>query len=155
MDDDELWIPETEDDLKRLQTALVYSLADPNIAALAGLVRQLTKSRGEEGFVEVMMAITLVSPRLARVVSDARREVTPISGMAETSTVAPWDARSRELEATEGPYCVYAAWCEWIEAWNDRQSDSFYMDLDSLDKTALFAAFQAAFSDKHSPAVEA
>ena len=67
--------------------------------------------------------------------------------------VMPWGARADELEATEGPYCVYAAWREWIDAWNERQSDNLQLDLDSVDKLALFSAFQSAcFESRYDPA---
>lgn len=28
--------------------------------------------------------------------------------------LAPWSKRAIELEASEGPYCDYAAWLEWF-----------------------------------------
>ena len=54
------------------------------------------------------------------------------------------------LEPIEGPYCVYAAWKEWVEAWNEKQSENMQLDLDSIDKTVLFSAFHAA-TGKHQP----
>lgn len=60
------------------------------------------------------------------------------------SVVMPWSKRAEELEPTEGPYCDYAAWCEWLEAWNSEQSESIQVDLDTLDKTAMYVAFVKA-----------
>lgn len=64
--------------------------------------------------------------------------------------VMPWDARAAELEALHGPYCVYAAWCEWFDAWNERQSEAMQLDVDGLDKTAMFSAFMSACSETQS-----
>ena len=66
------------------------------------------------------------------------------------AVVMPWDARAVELIPIHGPYCVYAAWCEWFEAWNDRQSDNMQLDIDDLNRTALFSAFQTACSETRS-----
>ena len=61
--------------------------------------------------------------------------------------VTPWGVRAQELEPIHGSYCVYAAWLAWIEAWNERQGDNMRIDLDRIDSTALFAAFQSACSE--------
>ncbi len=76
--------------------------------------------------------------------TDAKSDGTAVRDQA---IVMPWDARAKELEDLEGTYCVYAAWEEWIEGWNDRQSDSMRIDLDAIDKIALFSAFMAACSE--------
>jgi len=73
-----------------------------------------------------------------------------LSTFAMGDVVMPWDARAAELEALHGPYCVYAAWCEWFDAWNERQSESMQLDVDGLDKTALFSAFMSACAETRS-----
>jgi len=61
--------------------------------------------------------------------------------------VAPWDARAIELEPIHGPYAVYDAWCEWFDAWNEKRSENMQLDIDDVDKTALFSAFQSAIGE--------
>ena len=61
--------------------------------------------------------------------------------------VMPWDKRAIELEPIEGHYCHYAAWQEWFESWNARQSSALELDIDVSDKVALYAAFCAACSE--------
>lgn len=59
----------------------------------------------------------------------------------------PWAKRAEELEQSEGPYSDYAAFCEWLEAWNARQQPSIQFDTDAVDKTSLYIAFFAACSE--------
>ena len=64
-----------------------------------------------------------------------------------STVVMPWSARAKELEESEGPYCDYAAFCEWLEAWNDQQEPTTQIDIDELDKTSLYVAFFAACAE--------
>ncbi len=58
--------------------------------------------------------------------------------------VTPWDKRAIELEPVEGPYSHYAAWKEWLDTWNERQTVAMTLDLDECDMVSLYAAFSAA-----------
>lgn len=69
------------------------------------------------------------------------------TGRRQNAVVMPWDKRALELEPIEGTYCHYAAWKEWFEAWNARQSSAFLLDLTEVDTVALYAAFCAACSE--------
>lgn len=55
--------------------------------------------------------------------------------------VMPWGKRALELEETEGAYCHYAAWQEWLEERNGRLFRELQVDLDESDTVALYAAF--------------
>ncbi len=48
----------------------------------------------------------------------------------QLSRERPWAARARELEPTEGMWCDYAAWREWI---NDRMDKAVPGGCDFLD----------------------
>lgn len=74
-------------------------------------------------------------------------EETSVDRAPVDAVVMPWDARATELESIHGPYCAYAAWCEWFEAWNERQSENMQLYVDDLDKISLFSAFQSACSE--------
>lgn len=65
--------------------------------------------------------------------------------------VSPWDKRASELEPSEGTYCHYAAWKEWLDAWNARQSSALELDMDVLDMVALYCAFCAAVAESKKP----
>ena len=50
----------------------------------------------------------------------------------------PWSERADELQATEGPYCDFAAWEEWAD-----ERGLFDIDLSSAcDRTELYAAMR-------------
>ena len=53
---------------------------------------------------------------------------------------------SKRTERNGGPYCDYAAWCEWFEAFNEQQPESIQIDTDAIDKTALYLVFCSACS---------
>lgn len=66
---------------------------------------------------------------------------------SDHAVVMPWSKRAEELEQSEGPYCDYGAFCEWLESWNERQEPSSQFDTDAVDKTSLYMAFSAACSE--------
>lgn len=57
--------------------------------------------------------------------------------------VGPWEKRSKELEATEGVYADYAAWCEWFWSFASEATENttLYIDFSECDKVLLYSAF--------------
>lgn len=63
------------------------------------------------------------------------------------AAVMPWAKRAMELKEQEGPYCDYAAWCEWFDSSNERLPESMKLEIDvmdAIDRAALYHLFATA-----------
>lgn len=75
------------------------------------------------------------------------RQPMDLSALPRIERATPWNARAKELEETEGPYCDYTAWEEWIrkQLGEFYGCDSVWQPLDAFDewmiaeKVALYA----------------